>query len=64
MASFPRPSISSSSSLVLEVAVDLRDLALFDENVPAGQKLSGLENGDVFYQHQRKIAAKDKKIIE
>jgi hypothetical protein len=46
-----------------EVAVDLRDLALFDENVPAMQQLAGVENGDVFYQHQRKIAARDKKII-
>jgi hypothetical protein len=47
-----------------EVAVDLRDLALFDENVPARQQMSGLQNGDVLYQHQRKIAARDKKIIE
>jgi len=26
--------------------------------------MSGLYNGDVFYQHQRKMAAKDIKIIE
>ena len=50
---------------VFEVAVDLRDLAIFDENIPTVQKLSGLDNGDVFYQHQRKICGEEIiKIIE
>jgi hypothetical protein len=52
------------SVFVHQAPADLRDPAIHNENISTMQQLSGLENGDVSYQHQGKLVRRDIKIVE